>query len=107
MKITLSRTAHAPSTTNKCVALTISRITGACIEMAGHFAVVFDPNNISEIRTSKTEGGGVEEISGDPASGRAKSLGISPGGGGGEIPATPGYFLSGLFRTLKLRNAQK
>ena len=88
MKITLSRTAHAPFTTNKCVALTTSRITGACIEMAGLlaglFAVVFDPNNISEIRTSKTEGGGgggVEEISGDPASGRAKSLGISPRGG--------------------------
>ena len=79
MKITLSRTAHAPSTTYKCVSLTISRITGACIEMAGHFAVVFDPNNISEIRTSKTEGGGgIEEISGDP-----KSLGISPRGGGG------------------------
>ena len=66
MKITLCRTAHAPSTTYKCVALTTSRITGACIEMADLFAVVFDPNYICEIRTSKTEEGG--------------------GGGGGEIP---------------------
>ena len=64
MKVTLSRTAHAPSTTYKCVVLT-SRIIGACIEMADLFAVVFDPNNIKEIRTSKTEegGGGGGEIS--------------------------------------------
>ena len=62
MKITLSRTAHAPSiaTTYKCVSLTTSRIVGACIEMADLFAVVFDPNNVYEIRTSKAEeaGGG-------------------------------------------------
>ena len=79
--------------------------------MADLFAVVFDPNNIKEIRTSKTEeggggggGGGAKslsfkeggEIPRDLAPGRVKSLGISPGGeqipggkGGGEIPATP------------------
>ena len=99
MKITLSRTAHAPFTTYKYVALTISRITGACIEMACLFAVVFDPNNISEIRTSKTEGGG-DEISRDPASGRAKSLGISPGGGkslGGRNSCDTGIFFKWPF----------
>ena len=41
MKITLSRTAHAQSTTYKCVSLTTSRIIGACIEMADLSAVVF------------------------------------------------------------------
>ena len=42
----LSRTAHAPFTTYKCVSLTASRIIGACIEMADLFAVAFDANNI-------------------------------------------------------------
>ena len=43
MKITLSRTAHAPFTTYKCVSSTTSRIIGACIEMADLFAVVLTP----------------------------------------------------------------
>ena len=62
MKITLSQTAHAPS---KCVSLTTSRVIGACVEMANLFAVVFDPNKIKEIRTSKTEeeeGGGAKSL---------------------------------------------
>ena len=70
--------------------------------MADLFAVVFDPNNVYEIRTSKAEeaGGGAKSLNfrgGEiPKGGRAKSLGISPRGGGGqipgggrEIPATP------------------
>ena len=62
MKITLSRIAHAQSITYKCVSLSTSRIVGACIEMNDLFAVVFDPNNLKEIRTSKTEEAGGCEI---------------------------------------------
>ena len=84
MKITLSRTAHAPFTTYKCVSLTASRIIGTCIEMADLFAVAFDPNYVYEMRTSKTEvggGGGAKSLN---FRRRAKSLRISPGGG--QIP---------------------
>ena len=46
MKITLSRTTHAQSTTYKCVSLFTSRIIGGFIEMADLSAVVFDPSNM-------------------------------------------------------------